>query len=84
MVGLGVPGLEGRLVGEVSVKGMMSVYDSGSECLCDIDAAESLMIVYERRSLDGLYSSVRSFAYNRHVGGIDCFAFNFCDCGYVD
>ena len=75
MVGLGVPGLEGRLVGEVSVRMMMSGNDSGSECLCNIDAAESLMIVYGRRSIAEVYSSVKSFAYNRHVEGIDCFAF---------
>ena len=62
----------------------MSVNDSWSECLCDIDAAESLVMVYGRHSLARVRSSVRSFAYNRHVGGTDCFAFELCDCGYVN
>ena len=83
VVVLGGPVLEVRLVGEVSFRVMVSVNDSWNECLCDNDAAESLAIVHERRSLAGLYSSVRSFAYNRHVGGIDCFAFKSCICGYV-
>lgn len=81
MVVLGVPGLEVRLVGEVSVRMIMSVNDIWSECLCDIDAAESLAIVYGRRRVR---SSVRSFAYNRHVGDIDCFAVELCNCGYVN
>ena len=27
---------------------------------------------------------LREFAYNRHVGGIDCFAFELCNGGYVE
>ena len=29
-------------------------------------------------------SSVRSFAYNRHVGGSDCFAFELCNLRYAN
>ena len=42
------------------------------------------MIMHERRSIAEVYSSVKSSAYNRHVGGIDCFAFALCNRGYVD
>ena len=84
MVVFGGPVLGARLVGEVSDRIIVSINDNWGECFYGIDAAESLVIVHGRRSLAEIYSSVRSFAYNRHVGGIDCFALELCNCGYVD
>ncbi len=51
VVVVGVPGLHVRLVGEVSVRIMVSVNESRSECLLDIDAAESLVIVHGKEVL---------------------------------
>ena len=57
MVVVGVPGLEVRLVGEVSFRMMMSKNDTWGECLCDIVAA-NLVILHGRHGLAEVYSSV--------------------------
>ena len=77
-------GSQVRLVGEmmrVSVRMKMSANDNLNDCLYNDVAAESFVIVHEKTNLAEVHSSVRSFAYNRHV---DCFAFELCIWGYVD
>ena len=53
--------------GEVSFRIQVSANDNPGECLYNIDAAKSFMIVQEGEVLLKFDSSVRSFAYNRHV-----------------
>ena len=49
---------------------IMSVNENRNDCLYEIDAAESFVIVRRGESLAGVYSGVRNFAYNRHDCGV--------------
>ena len=71
-------------MGEVSVKILVSANYNWNECLYNLNAAESLVIVHEGEVLRKFTRVLEALlTIGILLGGIDCFAFRLCELSKV-